>query len=80
MVVALDLWGVLKFIYKNILSGINAILYNDSELVVEEIKRLVPILKENGGYVFATDHSIPNSCSLETMKKIVAAAKEYGGY
>ena len=60
--------------------GINAILYNDSELVVEEIKSLVPSLKENGGFVFATDHTIPNSCSLETMKKIVEAAKKYGSF
>lgn len=60
--------------------GINAALYNDAELVVEQIEKMVPILKENGGYMFATDHSIPNSCSLETMKKIVAAAKKYGSY
>lgn len=60
--------------------GINAALYHDAGLVVEQIEKLVPILKENGGYMFATDHTIPNSCSLETMKKIVAAAKKYGSF
>lgn len=73
----------LKKEYGNVLTlrgGINAAVFHDAELVVEQIKELVPILKENGGYMFSSDHTIPNSCSLKTMKKIVEAAKKYGSY
>lgn len=60
--------------------GINAILWDDKEKIVAEIERLVPVLKESGGYIFSSDHSIPNSVSLENFKEIVAAAKRAGRY
>ena len=36
-------------------------LWDDKEAIVAEIERLVPALKENGGYIFSSDHSIPNT-------------------
>ncbi|MBP5631270.1 MAG: hypothetical protein J6Y21_00710 [Clostridia bacterium] len=60
--------------------GINAVLWDNKEAIVSEIERVVPILKENGGYIFSSDHSIPNSVSLENMKAIVATVKEAGKY
>ena len=60
--------------------GINAVLWDDPPAILAEIERLVPILKENGGYIFGSDHSIPNCVSLETMQQIVNAAKQYGSY
>ncbi len=47
---------------------------------MEEIYTKVPVFKENGGYIFSSDHSIPNDVSLEQMKRIVAAAKQAGKY
>jgi len=44
------------------------------------IMTLVPKLKEGGGYIFSSDHSIPNTVSLSTMEKIVARVKEKGSY
>ena len=60
--------------------GINAVLWDDADAIIAEIDRLVPKLKERGGYIFSSDHSIPNSVSLENMKKIVARVKEAGRY
>lgn len=60
--------------------GINAVLWDDKEAIVEEIKRVVPVLKENGGYIFSSDHSIPNSVSLENFREIVKTVKEVGAY
>ena len=60
--------------------GINAVLWDDLEAIVSEIERIVPRLKENGGYIFSSDHSIPNVVSLDNMKAIVAAVKEAGKY
>lgn len=60
--------------------GVNAVLWNDADAIIEEIDRVVPVLKENGGYIFASDHSIPNSVSLENFRKIVAEVKRVGSY
>lgn len=60
--------------------GINAQKWDDLEYVTAEINEKVPVMKENGGFVFSSDHSIPSSVSLENMKHIVATAKEAGKY
>ena len=60
--------------------GINAVLWNDKDAIHEEIDRKVPVLKENGGFIFSSDHSIPNSVSLENMKAIVEEVKRVGRY
>ena len=60
--------------------GVNAVLWDKPEEVKAEIERVVPILKENGGYIFSSDHSIPNAVSLEDFKNIVALVKEVGRY
>lgn len=60
--------------------GINAVLWDDREAIIEEIRRVVPVLKESGGYVFSSDHSIPNSVSLENFKTIVEEVKKVGKY
>jgi len=60
--------------------GINAVLWDDKERIIAEIERLVPRLKENGGYIFASDHSIPNSVSLENFSAIIETVKRCGSY
>jgi len=60
--------------------GINAVLWDDKEAVIEEIRRLVPKLKENGGYIFSSDHSIPNSVSLDNFRAIIEEVKRVGSY
>ena len=60
--------------------GLNAVLWDDPEAVYAEMDRLIPVLKQNGGFIFSSDHSIPNSVSLADFKGIVAKAKELGKY
>jgi len=60
--------------------GINAVLWDDPAAMEEEIKRVLPVLKENGGYIFSTDHSIPNNVSLDTFSKIMSLVKKLGAY
>ncbi|KPK65850.1 MAG: hypothetical protein AMK73_01785 [Planctomycetes bacterium SM23_32] len=60
--------------------GINAMLWDKPEAIEAEIRRKVPVLKESGGYVFSSDHSVPSSVSLEDFRRIVALAKEAGSY
>jgi uroporphyrinogen decarboxylase len=60
--------------------GINAVLWDDLPAIEAEMQRVVPILKENGGYIFSSDHSVPSSVSLEDFRRIVNLAKELGSY
>jgi len=60
--------------------GINAVLWDDIDAIEDEIKRVLPIMKESGGYIFSTDHSIPNTVSLENFRRIVQLVKELGSY
>jgi uroporphyrinogen decarboxylase len=60
--------------------GINAVLWDDKEAIIAEIARVVPEMKERGGYIFSSDHSVPSSVSLENFREIVTAAKKYGAY
>ena len=60
--------------------GINAVLWDDADAIIAEIDRLVPVLKENGGFIFSSDHSIPNSVSLENFRRIVEEVKRVGSY
>ena len=60
--------------------GINAVLWPERDRIIEEIDRVVPVLKENGGYIFSSDHSIPNNVSLENFRDIVNEVKLVGSY
>ena len=60
--------------------GINAVLWDKPDQIRAEMERTVPVMKENGGYIFSSDHSVPSSVSLEDFRGIVELAKKLGTY
>ena len=58
--------------------GINAMLWEDIDRTEEEVRRLLPVLKRGGGYIFQEDHSVPDNVSLKDFERIVKLAKELG--
>ena len=60
--------------------GVNAVLWDDADAIEAEMKKVIPVMKESGGYVFSSDHSIPNSVSFDNFKRIITLAKELGSY
>ena len=60
--------------------GINAVLWDQPEAIEAEMTRFIPTLKENGGYIFSSDHSVPSSVSLEDFRRIIGLAKKLGAY
>lgn len=60
--------------------GINAVLWDDLDAISAEMRRTIPELKRNGGYIFSSDHSVPSSVSLEGFRYIVNLARELGSY
>ncbi len=60
--------------------GLNAVLYDNVDEFIAEMDRVIPVLKENGGYIFSSDHSIPNNVSYADMKRIAEHAHKIGKY
>ncbi|MCL1854921.1 MAG: hypothetical protein FWF86_04230 [Clostridia bacterium] len=60
--------------------GFPASIWLDLEGATALIKQSLPILMKSGGYVFATDHSIPNNVPLQNVETIIKLAKEIGRY
>src|SRR5690606_3366940 len=48
--------------------GINAVLWDDVEAIEAEMRKVIPVMKESGGYIFSSDHSVPSSVSLENFR------------
>jgi uroporphyrinogen decarboxylase len=60
--------------------GMDALLWDDADKMEAYVRRVLPVMKEGGGYIFSTDHTIPSSASLAAFKRIVAVAKAVGSY
>ena len=60
--------------------GLNAVLFTEPEKLWEEMRHVIPAMKKNGGYWVSSDHSVPQSVSLETFREFVRLAKELGAY
>lgn len=55
-------------------------LWHDLPKIEMEIRRLLPILKKGGGYIFQEDHSIPDNVSLDDYRRILELVKDLGAY
>ncbi|MHC4505943.1 MAG: uroporphyrinogen decarboxylase family protein, partial [Planctomycetota bacterium] len=60
--------------------GLNALLYETPGAMWDEMRRVIPVMKKGGGYVAGSDHSVPESVSLEQFREFVRLAKELGSY
>jgi uroporphyrinogen decarboxylase len=53
---------------------------NNREAIREELHHKIPVLKESGGYILHSDHSIPNTCDYETYRYFVDEGLQLGAY
>jgi uroporphyrinogen decarboxylase len=60
--------------------GINAMLWDDVDAITAEMKRVIPEVKKSGGYIFSSDHSVPDSVSFDNFRHIIELARELGAY
>jgi uroporphyrinogen decarboxylase len=60
--------------------GADALILDKREKILSFIEEALPALKENGGYIFSSDHSIPNTVSLENYRAVVEAVRKFGAY
>lgn len=50
------------------------------EEIEEEVKSKILVAKENGGYIYHSDHSVPPSVSFENYKYVMELVRKYGEY
>jgi len=52
----------------------------DPSVIEEEIKSKIPLAKRGGGYIYHSDHSVPNNVSFERYCRVLELVREYGVY
>jgi uroporphyrinogen decarboxylase len=67
----LTLWGGID---------VRAIAHPDPTVLENEIKTKVPVLSKGGGYIFCSDHSIPDNVSLERYRYMLELGHKYGTF
>ena len=60
--------------------GINAVNFSDRERLTAEMERIIPTMKRGGGYWISSDHSVPDSVSVEDFRYFVEMGKRLGAY
>lgn len=60
--------------------GINALLYEKPEKLWSEMKKIIPQMKKQGGYIVSSDHSVPENFSRKQFEEFVSLAHELGSY
>ena len=52
----------------------------DPKIIEEEIKTKVSFAKQGGGYIYHSDHSVPDDVSFEQYKRVIELVHKYGRY
>ena len=60
--------------------NINSRIIHNQEAILDELVRKIPVAMVGGGYIFASDHSIPAEVSLDDYMFILRKTRELGTY
>jgi len=59
---------------------VRAMAAQDPAMIEQEIATKVPIAMAGGGYIYHSDHSVPDSVSLDRYRRVLELVKHYGRY
>lgn len=54
--------------------------YRDEKLIEDEIRTKIEIAKQGGGYIYHSDHSVPDDVSFKRYRRIIKLVLKYGSY
>ncbi len=52
----------------------------DPRVIEEEIASKIPIAMKGGGYIYHSDHSVPDNVSFEQYSRVIELVREHGKY
>ena len=53
---------------------------DDPREIEEEIRTKITFAKKGGGYIYHSDHSVPDNVSFERYKYVIELVRRYGRY
>lgn len=59
---------------------VRAMAESDPSAIEEEIRTKIPFAKQGGGYIYHSDHSVPNNVGFDRYRRVLELAKEHGAY
>ena len=59
---------------------VRAMANPDPGVIEKEISTKIPFAKKGGGYIYHSDHSVPNNVSFEQYERILRLVRQYGTY
>ncbi|NPV09925.1 MAG: hypothetical protein HPY83_18430 [Anaerolineae bacterium] len=62
------------------MGGIDVRTMTDPQAIEEEIARKFPVAMKGGGYIYHSDHSIPNNVSFQDYRRVMDLVRKYGQY
>ena len=57
-----------------------AMAHPDPAVIEEEIRTKIPVAKKGGGYIFHSDHSVPDDVSFEQYCRVMELVREHGRF
>ena len=59
---------------------VRAMASPNPEDIVREISTKIPIAKQGGGYIYHSDHSVPDNVSFEQYCRVMELVHKYGAF
>lgn len=59
---------------------VRAMNAEDPTVIEREIATKIPVAKKGGGYIYHSDHSVPNNVSLAQYQRVMELVRKYGTY
>jgi uroporphyrinogen decarboxylase len=59
---------------------VRAMAHQDPAIIEREIAGKLPIMKQGGGYIYHSDHSIPDNVSLQQYRRVMDLVARHGRY
>jgi len=59
---------------------VRAMSSTDPDAIVKEISSKIPVVKKGGGYIYHSDHSVPDDVSFQQYCRVMELVAEYGKY
>jgi uroporphyrinogen decarboxylase len=52
----------------------------DAGAIEREIRRKIPAAMQGGGYIYHSDHSVPDTVGLDQYRRVLDLVQRYGRY
>ncbi len=59
---------------------VRAMAHPDPAVIEKEISHKIPFAKQGGGYIYHSDHSVPDNVSFEQYKHVIELVHQHGRY